>query len=181
MLQGIKNRIAGVRNDMKEELYYLLDGVVLRHNALVGIFGLYCTLALYGLCMLACFGVYDRYQNVRLNREVVKLTAERDFMAHKLDATLGACAQEAKAVVEEVSMLRDKFRKIETAQAKLTAKLVAMSTPKPTDDAPVQSEPQTQATPAEAIVATSGSGMSHLGLLTWLRHARRVLGLPGTD
>lgn len=166
MLQGIKNRIAGVR-----------DGVVIRHNSLVSVFGLYRTLALYGVCMLACFGVYDRYQNVRLNREVVKLTAERDLMAHELDATLEACAQ---AVVEEVSNLHDKFRKIETAQAKeakrldeLTAKLVAMSTPKPADDAPVKSGPQTQATPAEAIVATTVASVtpspSRRWYYLWLR------------
>lgn len=165
MLQGIKNRIAGVR-----------DSVVIRHNALVGTFGLYRTLALYGVCMLACFGIYDRYQNVRLNREVVKLTAERDLMAHELDATLEACAQ---AVVDEVSNLHDKFRKIETAQAKeakrldeLTAKLVAMSTPKPTGEAPVKSETQPSAA-AEAIVATTvasvAPGPGRRWYYLWLR------------
>lgn len=163
MLQGIKNRIAGVR-----------DSVVIRHNALVTAIGRYGAVAIYSLMVVAVVAVVH---NCKLSREVVKLTAERDLMAHELDATLEACAQ---AVVDEVSNLHDKFRKIETAQAKeakrldeLTAKLVAMSTPKPMDDAPVKSGPQTQATPAEAIVATTVASVapspSRRWYYLWLR------------
>lgn len=147
-MQFLKTKFAAARG-----------GIAIRHAALVSVFGIGRTFALYGLFVVAAVGAYNSVQNVRLEREVIKLTAERDLMAHELDATLEACAQ---AVVDEVSNLHDKFRKIETAQAKeakrldeLTAKLVAMSSPKAAEEAPVKSGPQTQSSPAEAIVATT--------------------------
>lgn len=130
-MQFLKTMFAAVRG-----------GITIRHAALIRAFGTRRLFALYGLfVVVAAFGTYNSVQNVRLEREVIKLTAERDLIAHELDATLDACTQ---VVIDEVLSLHEKFHKLETLQAAESRRLddlttqVGMSSPKPKDAIPYE-------------------------------------------
>lgn len=162
----------------KSLVHVICDTVTIRHAALVAAVGTLRALVIYSLLICTIIGSYERVQNIYLRREVIRLSAERDLMAHKLDATLEVCTQ---AVVDAVSKLHDRCHKIEVAQAEDTKRLdellLTQAPTSPTADkpAPVETAPvkvnksQVASNSIVASVATNVAASSRHWYYLWLK------------